>query len=162
MDDLAIGRRREGSTPDRTSSDSLTARFLSEPFGDLLSRPAVIVIQMDDHRGERQSLLAFMLVWTPLGHFVQTPEQSFEVVRHELAMLARKVVHAFVYGAKRARTTLLIEVAAKTLRATAGTGADELRQLLLFALEFRWHAFSYLPARWAVEDAIIVPPLILV
>jgi len=73
------------------------------------------------------------------------------VVRHELAVLARKVVHAFVDRAKRARTTLLVEVAAKALRAAAGTGADELRQFLLF---------SYCP-RWALEDAIIVPPLIL-
>jgi len=34
----------------------------------------MIVIQVDDHRGERQSLLTFVLVWTSLGHLVQTPE----------------------------------------------------------------------------------------
>ena len=34
----------------------LTARFLSEPLGDLFPRPPVIVIQMHDHRCQRQPL----------------------------------------------------------------------------------------------------------
>src|SRR5690242_14302948 len=98
----------------------------------------MIVIQVDDQRSQRQSLLT-LFVGARLDDFVEATEQPLEVIGHELSVLAREMVDALVYRAERAGTTLLVEVTAETLRSARRTCADEFRKLFLFALEFRYH-----------------------
>ena len=57
------GRRRRASTGlglkrSRKDMAELTVTFLCEPLGDLLARQAVVVVEVDDHRGQRQPLAA--------------------------------------------------------------------------------------------------------
>src|SRR5688572_27183228 len=92
---------------------------------------------MHDHRCQRQPLGASL--WTYFHDLVETPEEPFEMVGHQLSVLARQMVDALVDGAERAGAALLIEIAAKALRPACGTGAYELRQLSLFRLECSRH-----------------------
>ena len=88
-------------------------RFLRQPFGDLLAREAVVVVQVHDHRGERQPLAAPLRA--PLGDLVQAPEQTLEMIGNQLAVIARQVIDPLVDRAEGARSALLVEVAAETL-----------------------------------------------
>jgi hypothetical protein len=134
----------EVNSPVHQSTDTpiafLRIRFLCQPIRDLLARPTVIVIQMDDQWRKRQPLLT-LLVGAWLDDFVEAPEQPLEMIGHELSVLAWEMVNALVYGTERAGTTLLVEVAAEALGPARRTRADEIRKLFLFALEFRYHRF---------------------
>jgi hypothetical protein len=70
------------------------------------------------------------------------------MIGNQLSVLAREVIDPLVDRAKRARTTLFIEVTAKTLWTTAGAGPDVFREFTLLALEFCRHGESP-PARRA-------------
>src|SRR6185437_4818101 len=89
-------------------------------------------------RGQRKPLVA-IFVRAPLCHLVETPEQAFEVVRDQLAMRPRQVIHTFVDRAERARATLFVEIAAEALGSAPRACANELRELFLFGLAFSHH-----------------------
>ena len=78
----------------------LTVAFLCEPLRDLLARQAVVVVQVHDHGRQRQPLGAAGR--TPLRDLVEAPEQPLEVVRNQLAVVARQVVDAVVDRPERA------------------------------------------------------------
>ena len=79
----------------------LTVAFLCEPLGDLLARQAMVVVQMHDHRRQRQPLVAARRA--PLRDLVEAPEQPFEMIGDQLAVIARQVIDAVVDRAERAR-----------------------------------------------------------
>src|SRR4051794_37182848 len=133
----------------------LTARFLSKPLGDLCPRPPMIVVQVDDHRCQRQPFRAALR--TLFRHLVEASKQPFEMIGNQLAMFARQAIHAFVHRAQGARAALFIEVAAEALRAAAGARADVFREFALFALEFCRHGESPPTAVRAIAIAIYVP-----
>ena len=56
----------------------------------------MIVIEMDEHGSERQSLFT-TLVRAAFRDLVETAEQPFEMIRNQLAM-TRQVVHRVVAG----------------------------------------------------------------
>src|SRR5918996_879882 len=92
---------------------------------------------MHDHRCQRQPLGASL--WTYFHYLVETSEESFQVIRNQLPVMAGEMVNPFVDGTQRAGAALLVEVAAEALRPACGAGADEFRQLSLFRLEFSRH-----------------------
>src|SRR5215471_20045732 len=113
--------------------------FSRQPISDLLARPDMIVVQVDEHGSERQSLrTTFMRA--AFRDLVETSEQSLEMIRNQLAV-TRQVVHRIVNRAERARPAVIVEIAAETLRTALRTGADVIRQFLLFALEFSYHLY---------------------
>ncbi len=118
----------------------LAVRFLCEPLSDLLAGHPVIVVEVDDHRCQRQPLLAAL--GAPFSHLVEAAEQPLQVIGYELSVLARQVIHTLVHRTERARTALLVEIAAEALRSAPRSRADELRQLFLFVLEFCRHRES--------------------
>src|SRR6266550_4081361 len=89
--------------------------FSRQPVGDLLARPEMVVIHMDQHRRERQSLLTSFM-WAAFRDFVETAEQALEMIRNQLPVLPRQVVHGVVDRAQGARSALLVEVTAEALR----------------------------------------------
>ena len=91
----------------------------------------MIVVQVHDHRGQRQPLGAALRAL--LRHLVQAPKQPFEMIGNQLAVLARQVIHAFVDRAEGARAALLVEVTAEALRTARRAGPDEFGQLSLLA-----------------------------
>ncbi|HEX6463605.1 MAG TPA: hypothetical protein VFZ98_04105, partial [Vicinamibacterales bacterium] len=97
----------------------------------------MIVVQMDEHGSERQSLRA-PFVRTPFRDLIETAEEPLEVIGNQLAV-TRKVIHRIVHRAERARSAMVVEVAAETLRTPKRAGTDVIGQFLLFALEFRYH-----------------------
>src|SRR5262245_51883221 len=74
--------------------DSSTVRFLYEPLGDLLAGQSVIVVEVHDHRGQRQPLGAAL--GALFGHLVEATEQPFEMIRYQLSVVAREMVDALV------------------------------------------------------------------
>src|SRR3954471_11381065 len=98
----------------------------------------MIVIQVDEHGRKRQSLLT-SFVGTPFRDLVETAKQPLEMVRNQLPVIAGQVVEGVVDRPQRARPALLIEIATEALRTACRTGTDEIRQLALLALEFRYH-----------------------
>ena len=104
-----------------------------EPRGDLLARPAVIVVQVHDDRRERQLLLTPVAAGTAPNRALETVEEPIEILRGMQAVsLARQPIHALVRGTERARGTLPLEVVAICLiGAPFGARADERRQFLL-------------------------------
>jgi hypothetical protein len=64
------------------------------------------------------------------------------MIWYEFPVLARQVIHTFVDRTERARSALLVEVAAKALMAALRSGADEIRQLFLLVLESCRHRES--------------------
>src|SRR5688500_10509200 len=93
---------------------------------------------MDQHRRERQSLLA-SFVRAAFRDLVETAEEPLEMFRNQLPVLPRQMIEGVVHRAERARSTLLVEVAAETLWTACGTRANVFRQLALFALELSSH-----------------------
>ena len=87
----------------------------------------MIVVQVDDHRGQRQPLGAALRAL--FGHLVQAPEQPFEMIRNQLSVLAREVVDPLVDRAKGTGSALLVEITAKALRTAGRADADEFREL---------------------------------
>src|SRR5262245_6679703 len=99
----------------------------------------MVVVQMDEHGSERQPLFT-TFVRAAFRDLVEAAEQPLEMIRNQLAV-TRQVIHRIVHRAERARSAFVVEIAAETLRTALGTGADVLREFLLFALEFRYHLY---------------------
>src|SRR6267154_2736750 len=98
-----------------------------EPADDLLARPMVIVVQVQDDRVERQPLVA------PFGaaaaHVLEAVEQTIEP-RPDRAGLLRQRVGPFIRRAERARSALGGEVFAEGLaRAPLGALSDRVGKL---------------------------------
>src|SRR6188768_551955 len=93
---------------------------------------------MDQHRGERQSLLT-SFVRAVFRHLVEAAKQPLEMIRNQLPVLPRQMVERVVDRAERARPALLIEVTAEALRTACRTRANVIRQFALFALELGYH-----------------------
>src|SRR5262249_35844752 len=111
-----------------------------QPIGDLLARPDVVVVQVDQHRGERQPLLtSFMRA--AFRDLVEAPEEALEAVRNQLPVVFRQVIDGVVDRAERARPAFLVEIAAETLSSAHRAGANVVGQLALFTLEFGYHAW---------------------
>ena len=98
----------------------------------------MVIVQMDQHRRERQSLLT-SFVRAAFRDLVETAEQPLEMIRNQLPVLPRQMIDGVVDRAERARSALLIEVTAEALRTACGTRANVVRQFALFGLEFRYH-----------------------
>ena len=98
----------------------------------------MVVIQVDQHRRKGQSLLT-SFVGTPFRDLVEAAEQPLEMIRNQFPVLPRQVIDGVVDRAERARTALVIEVAAEALRTACRAGANVLREFALLALEFRYH-----------------------
>ena len=98
----------------------------------------MVVVQVYQHRSERQSL-ATSFVRAALRDLIEAPEQALEVIRNQLPVLFRQVIDGVVHRAERARSALLVEIAAEALWSTRRAGANEIRQLALFALERGYH-----------------------
>src|SRR5438067_2306373 len=111
----------------------------------------MVVVQVDQHRRERQSFLT-SFVRAAFRDLVETAEQPLEMIRNQLPVLPRQMINGVVDRAERARSALLIEVAAEALRTACRTRANVSRQLALFALEFGYH-------RLPSGEEVIVTPL---
>src|SRR5215203_204750 len=133
MGSLAIGSSSYRRSDSITSLSCSAIAFLYEPFGDLFAGHPMIVVQMHDHGGQRQTLLASL--GTNLHHLVEAAEEALEMIGHQFSVLSRQVVHTLVDSPQRARPALLIEVAAEALVAVCRTGANEFRELPLFRLK---------------------------
>src|SRR5262249_3515827 len=114
--------------------------FSRQPVGDLFARPDVVVIQMDQHRSERQPLLT-SFVRAAFRDLVETPEQSLEMIRNQLPVLLPRGIAGVVDRAQRARSALLVKITAETLGPTHRAGANIVGQLALFTLELGYHAW---------------------
>ena len=99
----------------------LRVSFLREPLGDLLARESVIVVQVNDHWCQRKPLVATLRA--RLHNLIEAAKQPLEMIRDQLSMLPRKVIHAFVHRAEGTRTALFVEVTAEALMGPAGAGA---------------------------------------
>src|SRR5438094_6171294 len=112
----------------------------------------MVVVQVDQHRRERQSFLT-SFVRAAFRDLVETAEEPLEMIRNQLPVLPRQVIEGVVDRAERARSPLLVEVTAETLWTACGTRANVVRQFALFALEFGYH-------RLPPGEEVIVTPLI--
>jgi hypothetical protein len=106
-----------------------------EPVDDLLARPVMIVVEVQDDRVERQALVASHRTAAP--HVFEAVEQAIHsrTDRVRFLRIARQRIRAFVRRAERARATLVRKVFAKGLAGPAsGAGGDGLGELeLIFA-----------------------------
>src|SRR5262245_32467960 len=121
-------------TPDRK-----LLRFSREPVGDLLAGPGVGVVQVNQHRSQRQPLFT-PFVRAAFRDLIETPEEALEMVRDQLPVRSRQVIDGVVDRAERARPALLVEIAAETLWSARRAGSNVLGQLALFSLELGYHA----------------------
>src|SRR5918993_3464412 len=112
-------------------------RFLREPLRDLLARQPVIVVQVHDHRRERQPLAAPLR--TAFRDFVEAAKQPSQVLGDQLAVIWRQVVDALVYRTQGAGPAALVEVASEALVAAAGARPNEVRKLPLLIFESCGH-----------------------
>src|SRR6185369_8272962 len=96
----------------------------------LLTRPAMLVVQVDDDGREDEPLLAALHRATADGA-LQHVEEPLQVLRRMRAFhVCRQPIHALVGGAERTGGTLALEVVAVRLfRSPLRTRADERRQL---------------------------------
>src|SRR5262245_40396576 len=94
------------------------------PSRDLLARPGVIVVQVDDD-GCKPELFCTALGGT-LAKRLETIEHSIEISRRpHFVGIAGHVIHAVVGGAQRAGRVLTSEVVAESLlRPSFRTGTD--------------------------------------
>jgi hypothetical protein len=76
-----------------------------EPLDDLLTRPMMIVVQMQDDRVERQPLVAPFRA-AP-SHVLEAIEQAIEPRMDVRGLVARQHVRAFVRRAEGARPTVV-------------------------------------------------------
>src|SRR6476619_5694854 len=98
----------------------------------------MVVIEMDQHRRERQSLNT-CFVRAAFRDLIETAEQPLEMIRNQLPVLPRQMIDGVVNRAQRARSALLIEVTAEALGTACRTRANIIGQFALLALEFRYH-----------------------
>src|SRR5260370_8149015 len=113
-------------------------RFSRQPVGDLLSRPEMVVVHVDQHRGERQSLLT-SFVRAVFRDLVKTAEQPLEMIRNQLPVLPRQMIEGVVDRAERARSPPLIEVTAEAPRSACRACANVSPQFTFLSLDFRYH-----------------------
>jgi len=96
---------------------SLRGSNPTQPRRDLLARPLVVVVQVDDERADRNLLLAARRA--PARRVLQAIEEPIQTLRHGVVRVGRQQVDAFVRGAKRARSAVGAEVAPEGLRRAA-------------------------------------------
>src|SRR5687768_2757829 len=86
---------------------------VAQPLRDLLARPLVVVVEMNDDGADRQALLRARRA---AAHFVvQAVEQQIQPLRPDAVGVARNPVDAFVGGAERARALAAAVVLAERL-----------------------------------------------
>src|SRR5579863_8320619 len=108
-----------------------------EPADDLLARPVVIVVEVQDDRVERQPLVAAFGAAT--ADVLQAVEQAIQP-RPDRTGLLRQRIRAFVRRAKRTRSTLAGEVLAEGLvRAPLGAFSDRVSELDLICARDLMH-----------------------
>src|SRR5580765_6240725 len=93
-----------------------SAGLLSQPGDDLLARPVVIVVEVQDDRVEREPLVAALRA--AAADILEAVEQAVEP-RPDRAGLLRQRVCALVGRAERARATLGGEIFAERLAGPA-------------------------------------------
>src|SRR5262245_57369437 len=118
--------RRLKPAPQLTSSatggpEGPPLELLFQPVRDLLARPVMIVVEVQDDGVERQTLLTSD--GTRAADIFEAVENAIET-RADLMRILGKRVRAFVRGAKRAATTVVIEVFAEGLRRTPPCARD--------------------------------------
>src|SRR5262249_29119964 len=130
----------------RTPHSKFQILLSLQPLDDLLARPVMIVVQVQDDRVERQTLVA------ALGAAASDVLQAVEEAggtgpdRVRLFRVARQGVGAFVRRAERARSALRRKVLAERLRWTPSRPfGDGLGELELIGARHLMHGVS----RWA-------------
>ena len=114
-----------------------------QPVDDLLSRPVMIVVQVQDDRVERQPFVAAL--GATAANVLEAVEESIETrpdgVR--LFWIARQRIRAFVGRAERARSTFGRKVLAKGLsRAPLRAFSNRLGELELISAGNLMHGVS--------------------
>jgi hypothetical protein len=103
-----------------------------EPFDDLLARPVMIVVQMQDDRVERQPFIAPFGAAAP--YVLEAIEEAIEPGPDVRILIARQHVGAFVCRAERARPPIVRKILTEGLRAPSRAGGDRVGELdLIFA-----------------------------
>jgi hypothetical protein len=119
-----------------------------EPLDDLLARPMMIVVQMQDDGVERQPLVA--AYGAAAADVLEAVEQTIEAGTDRFRVL-RQRVSAFVRRAERARAAFVREVLAECLCGAAPRAfSDGVRQInLIFARDLMHRASPLPPAFYA-------------
>src|SRR5712691_10065522 len=100
------------------------------PGCDALAVPVVVVVQVDDHRGQDQALLAALRA--SADRALQAVEQAIEALGVELSYLLGKAIDALEGRAQRAGGAGAVVVLAEGLIGSPlRPEADRLRQLVL-------------------------------
>src|SRR6478736_929127 len=115
-------------------------QLLPKPCCNLLPRPMMVVVQMQDDRVQRQPLLTADR--TAAAHVLEAVEQAVEPRPNGVRVL-RQRVRAFVRSPERARPAVIVEVLAERLtRSALRTRNDRLRELELIFPRHLMHAPS--------------------
>jgi hypothetical protein len=115
---MEAGRTRIDASARLLRSIALNhGRRVLEPVGDLLARPAVIVIEVDDHRANRDLLLAAGRA--AARHVLETVKEPIEPAGHRVVSVVGQQVDALVSCAEGTRAAFGTEVRAERLRRAA-------------------------------------------
>src|SRR3954471_5553892 len=107
-----------GSAAGETTAPGGAGMLFPEPADDLLARPVMIVVQVQDDRVERQPLVAALRA--AAADVLEAVEEAIEP-RPDRSGVLRQRIGALVGGAERARSALVREVLAERLvRTPAG------------------------------------------
>src|SRR2546421_359794 len=121
--------------------------LFSQPADDLLPRPVMIVVQVQDDRVQRQPFVAPFRA--AAADVLEAVEEAIEP-RADGAGVLRQRVGAFVSGAERARSALVGEVLAEGLsRTPPGALGDRVGKLDLIRAQNLVHPRLRLPAFYA-------------
>src|SRR5919201_1831987 len=111
----------------QSAIENLQSSIFAEPLHDLLARPVVIVVQVQDDGVERQPLVAADRAAAP--DVFQAIEETMKS-RADGLDFTRQRVRAFVRRAKRAGSAVLGEVLAEgLLRPATRAGGDSVGEL---------------------------------
>src|SRR5438874_13656761 len=114
-----------------SSGNSYRRSIFPQPFYDLLARPVMIVVEMQNDRVERQPLVA--ADGTSPAHVLEAVEQSIETRPHRRHFAGQRVC-ALVCRAERARSTVVGKIRAERLRPALRARSDRFGELeLIFA-----------------------------
>src|SRR5262245_16724597 len=87
-----------------------------EPLRNLLARPAMVVVEVNDDRSKRQPFLATVAAWTAANRAFEAVKEPLEVLcRVDTFRLSRQPIHAFVRRTERTGRTLAFEIVAVRL-----------------------------------------------
>src|SRR3954449_5749433 len=100
------------ASSDQTTSARSGRRLFSQPADDLLARPVMIVVEMQDDRVQRQPLVAAF--GAASADVLQTIEEAIEA-RPDRTSFLRQRIRALVSGPERAGATCVGEIFAECL-----------------------------------------------